>query len=261
MRFRTTQSAQKQLRRHILAFVPTARIESTRFRSIAFQAPTGGAAAAEPAAKSETRAHERERAASWRKDQDGEDAAKAAARLSAGEKKRIAFIRHEIHAQADAVNAYVVFAHADPASTRTADVMDPCTAARNAVDKAHGSVFLGRTLRVDAVAKTAQEAKGDPRRTVFVGNLDFASKEEDLRVYFEGIVSAERGPPAADDDEDDDDGEDGGDGEEGPKPKSWVTRVRIVRDKETLLGKGFAYVEFSVCLPLSNTVPFPQFTL
>ncbi|KAH9002844.1 hypothetical protein EDB86DRAFT_3073975 [Lactarius hatsudake] len=29
------------------------------------------------------------------------------------------------------------------------------------------------------------------------------------------------------------------------KPKTWVTRVRIVRDKDTLLGKGIAYVQFA----------------
>jgi hypothetical protein len=30
------------------------------------------------------------------------------------------------------------------------------------------------------------------------------------------------------------------------KPLTWVTRIRIVRDNATQLGRGFAYVEFMV---------------
>ena len=30
------------------------------------------------------------------------------------------------------------------------------------------------------------------------------------------------------------------------KKSTWVTRVRIVRDRDTQLGKGFAYVQFVV---------------
>ncbi|KAI0029263.1 hypothetical protein K488DRAFT_56756, partial [Vararia minispora EC-137] len=243
-----SKTAQKQLKRHILSFVPSANIESVRFRSVAFQAPTTSSTANAP--KPEGRVHERERAATWRekaKDKDGEEAGKPAQRLSAGEKKRIAFIKHEIHAQADAVHAYIVFAHADPASKQAANVLDPQVVAREVVEKADGSIFMGRTLRVDSVSKTVEE-KGDPRRTVFVGNLDFASQEEDLRVFFEGVVSAERGPPGADEDEEsDEENEESEDKEvnKETKPKTWVTRVRIVRDKDTLLGKGFAYVEFA----------------
>ncbi len=29
----------------------------------------------------------------------------------------------------------------------------------------------------------------DPRLSIFVGNLDFASKEEDLRVFFETLMA------------------------------------------------------------------------
>ncbi|KAH8977973.1 hypothetical protein EDB86DRAFT_3067481 [Lactarius hatsudake] len=54
------------------------------------------------------------------------------------------------------------------------------------------------------------------------------------RTFFEGVVSAELGPPSSN-------------YEEGAKekPKTWVTRVRIVRDKDTLFGKGIAYVQFA----------------
>ena len=123
--------------------------------------------------------------------------------------------------------------------------MDPFDAAHLAIEKCNGTTFLDRMLRVDAVVKRStteslsdsallSSAIGNPKLTIFVGNLDFASKEEDLRIFFEGIVSVERGPPDAEESQD-----------EG-KPKCWVTRVRMIRDKDTQLGKGFAYVQFSV---------------
>ena len=126
--------------------------------------------------------------------------------------------------------------------------MDPFEAVHLAIEKCNGTMFSDRMLRVDAVVKRLTKespsdstllssAVGDPKFTIFVGNLDFASKEEDIRVFFEGVISAERGPP-------DVEGSQDGDG-----PKCWVTRARMIRDKDTQLGKGFAYVQFSVRTP------------
>ena len=70
----------------------------------------------------------------------------------------------------------------------------------------------------------------DPKKSLFVGGLDYAAKEEDVRVFFEELVKTERGSK-----------EDG----------KWVTGVRIVRDKETQLGKGFGYVHFAVSARLT----------
>jgi nucleolar protein 12 len=118
---------------------------------------------------------------------------------------------------------------------------------------------MERMIRVDLASKNAKGTgeqsgvvDGNPKLSVFVGNLDFGCKEEDLRVFLEGVVSSERGPPGEDASEDG-----------GKKLATWVTRVRIVRDKETQLGKGFGYVQFAVrlaSLPIGIllTSPFGQ---
>lgn len=270
------QPLNKQLQRHILSFLPTAKIESVRFRSIPFQAPTtklptsddeDGTAKPKTVPKKEARQHVRERTSTWRsnldeKDEDGlqKDEKRF---LNPAQKKKIAFINHEFHSTADTVNAYIVFAHLPSLEGRSANLppppstMDPYQAARLAAEKCNNTLFMERMLRVDLVGKNKGEnADGktdndvvkhaanfgtDPRLSVFVGNLDFASKEEDLRVFFEGVISTEKGPPPPSLDQE---GEDAA----SKKPAVWVTRVRIVRDKDSQLGKGFAYVQFAVCL-------------
>src|ERR1700722_8135351 len=265
----------KQLHRHILASVPSAKIESTRFRSVPFQIPTKvatsddreaitnettGKGAAESSLNKQSRPHNRNRASSWRDLQKGDgeeqDGGKCDEKifLNVNQKKKIAFINQEFHSSADTVNAYIVFAHPPPLDIRPSNlpplnpIMDPYEAARLAVDRSDGTDFMERRIRVDRVTKQSKEASGgDPKLSIFVGNLDFASKEEDLRVFFEGIVSAERGPLIGQ-----------GEDEEGitdvKNPKSWVTRVRIVRDKDTQLGKGFAYVQFAVSSYISRYI-------
>ncbi|RPD62521.1 hypothetical protein L226DRAFT_482412 [Lentinus tigrinus ALCF2SS1-7] len=269
-----SRPSQKQFKRHILSFVPSAKIESVRFRSVAFKKPTAELPTDDDKTKpkSKTREHDRDRAASWRgEDKDEADAASSKRFLTPQEKKRIAFIKHEIHDHVDAVNAYVVFAHppsAESLAARPANlpppapVMDPYEAARTCAEKCDGSVFLERTLRVDVVKKgtvpgangegegavrTEGAMAGDPKTTVFVGNLDFASKEEDLRAFFESLICEERGNPgqkAGDDDEESEDDEEHEAAEDDAKSRTWVKRVRIIRDRDTQLGKGFAYVQF-----------------
>ncbi|KAH0831838.1 hypothetical protein J3R83DRAFT_12688 [Lanmaoa asiatica] len=259
------QTLQKQLHRHILAFLPTAKVESTRFRSVAFQSPTSKLPEASDDVKKnkQPREHERDRASSWR-DAHAADESKTNEKkfLTPSQKKKIAFINRDIHSEADSVHAYIVFAYPPPPHSRPGNlpplppVMDPFEAARLAIEKCSGTMFLDRTLRVDTVVKRStteglshstllSSVIGDPKLTVFVGNLDFSSKEEDLRVFFEGIVSAERGLPDAQGSQD------------GDKPKCCVTRVRMIRDKDTQLGKGFAYVQFSTSCP-APVPPVPK---
>ncbi|TFK33036.1 hypothetical protein BDQ12DRAFT_691735 [Crucibulum laeve] len=257
---------QKQLHKHILALLPTAKIESTRFRSIPFQAPTSKLPTSDdegndrtPAKKPQTpkdvRPHDRERTSLWRSknDEEMEDAKKDDKKfLNPNQKKKIAFINQEFHSTADTINAYVVFAHPAPVENRSINLpplpatMDPYEAARLAAEKCDGTLFMERMIRVDLVGKkgvasdkSSRLVDADAKLSVFVGNLDFASKEEDLRVFFEGLVSAERGGPVGEAEEEEEEEV------EVKKPKTWVTRVRIVRDKETQLGKGFAYIQFA----------------
>ncbi|OCB88138.1 hypothetical protein A7U60_g4766 [Sanghuangporus baumii] len=257
----------KQLKRHILSFVPSAKIESVRFRSVAFREPTSAIEEGDGKSKSRQK-REQNRTADWRtrKDQDRsskldkedvEEVKKGEKTyLSPAEKRRLAAIKGEIHEHSSATtNAYVVFAYPSPGpetqEMRTKDVMDPFEAAREAVLKVNRTTFAEHVLRVDLAGRPTKDPQDltatigtftDPRLSIFIGNLDFASREDDVRAFFEKIMSEERGDPNADVDENNE-GDDG-EASNARRMSSWVTRVRIVRDRETQLGKGFAYVQF-----------------
>lgn len=72
--------------------------------------------------------------------------------------------------------------------------------------------------------RSAQE--NDTNTTIFIGNLPFTINEEDLRKHFTNLTTNENlGQLGA-----------SGDG---------ILNVRVVRDKETHLGKGIAYIMFA----------------
>ncbi|PWW79225.1 RNA-binding domain-containing protein [Tuber magnatum] len=108
--------------------------------------------------------------------------------------RKAAFITHKLHEKQQTVNAYVVYS--TPAEAREAL-------------KLNGQVVLDRHIRVDSVAHPSPQ---DPKRCVFIGNLDFEAQEENLWRHF-GTCGK-------------------------------VESVRIVRDSKTNVGKGFAYVQF-----------------
>lgn len=79
---------------------------------------------------------------------------------------------------------------------------------------ANNRVVEGHHLRVDRVGGAATR---DPARTVFLGNVAFDATEEEVRAHFAAALAAEGGDAA-------------------------VEGVRLVRDAETQMGKGFGFV-------------------
>jgi len=139
--------------------------------------------------------------------------------------KKAAFAKKDImDATTKSTNAYVVYTTA--------------LAARETVKKLNGTVVLNRHLRVDSVAHPAAT---DHRRCVFVGNLGFVDDESAIRAAEDqenGVRKVRKQKEPAD-------------VEEGLwrqfENAGSVESVRVVRDKTTRVGKGFAYVQFKVC--------------
>ncbi|KAI8097604.1 uncharacterized protein BX664DRAFT_326784 [Halteromyces radiatus] len=106
-----------------------------------------------------------------------------------------AYITKKFHNNREEVNAYVVF--------KTKDEADQCA------KELDGQVYQEKHLRVDnANASTAV----DHKRSVFLGQLPFDVKDEELWDFF--------------------------------KTGCQVQRVRTVRDAQTNVGKGFGFVQF-----------------
>ncbi|KAK7057788.1 RRM domain-containing protein [Favolaschia claudopus] len=251
------KSLRKQLSRHILSFLPSSsrvKIESIRFRSVAFRDPTSSASLSTPSSSTPSSLpknisansvpvagsnHATTRASTWRqKDNPENDNAEGETKkefLTPAQKKKIMFIQGNFHPEASSVTAYVVLAHPSPPSNDNEGEAEeddtPYTAALHIARAANASQFMERTLRVDLCGRLpdAADASGlngvDAKLSVFVGNLDFGSTESDVREFFEGVVAGERGPA------NDDNGR-------------WVQNVRLIRDRETQLGKGFGYIRF-----------------
>jgi nucleolar protein 12 len=257
------QPLQKQLSRHILSFLPSSskiKIESMRFRSVAFRDPTSSTALSSSTTPESTSVnansvpvpaasnHSKARASTWRQsgsaaDEKSQAEADGDAKkeyLTPAQKKKILFIQGALHPEANAVNAYVVLAPHTSDAPGADDPDSPYNVALHIARTANSADFMERTLRVDVCARLpdAVEAdgtgpSGDPKLSIFLGNLDFGSRESDVREFFEGVVAGERGPAPA--------SEDGSVGR-------WVQGVRLIRDRETQLGKGFGYVHFVVCI-------------
>ncbi|CAE6403523.1 unnamed protein product [Rhizoctonia solani] len=293
-------SARKSLQKHVLNCLvasypnlPRPKIESSRFRSVAFNTPTSklpsDALSSKPKREIPLSEHNRTRAAEWRVAQDPEGVTHKTFQTPA-QKKKTAYITGALHDSAkSSASAYVVFAYPDPVEG-SEPAWDPVEVAARAVLACNGSTFMDRVVRVDRVGKR-EEDKPDPRTMIFVGNLDFEVDENAVRELFEKLVEKERGKSDAQvDGSDSESGDGGGDGEDAaesddgseeeiedggedgskeeanesgegeseakvtkepipapPNPvttNSWVKNVRIIKDKDTQLGKGFGYVQF-----------------
>lgn len=137
--------------------------------------------------------------------------------------KKASYMKRELmDATTKSTNAYAVY------STKLA--------AREAPKHLNGTIVLNRHIRVDQVA---HPAKVDNRRCIFVGNLDFVDDDSQIReAANEGKNQSKqkKREPA--------------DAEEGLwrafSNAGVVESVRVVRDQQTRVGKGFAYVQFEV---------------
>lgn len=139
--------------------------------------------------------------------------------------KKAAFAKKELmEATTKSTNAYVVYSSSQ--------------LSREAARRLNGTVVLDRHLRVDEVA---HPAKVDHKRCIFVGNLGFVDDESNIdKANEEEGLQKRKGKKIP------------SDVEEG----LWrtfatcgkVESVRVVRDPKTRVGKGFAYVQFDVCI-------------
>ncbi|KAF3337550.1 RNA-binding protein 34 [Carex littledalei] len=114
-----------------------------------------------------------------------------------------AIIQGKVNEAVDSVHAYVVFKEERSTNAALAHNM---------------AMFEGNHIRVDMACPPRKKLKGegplyDRKRTIFVGNLPFDVKDEELYSLFCGISNS-------------------------------VEAIRIVRDADTSMGKGIAYVLF-----------------
>ncbi|RZC28014.1 RNA-binding protein 34-like [Glycine soja] len=118
-----------------------------------------------------------------------------------------AILAKKINDAADSVHAYIVFKTEQSAQASLAHNM---------------SLVEGNHIRVDRACPPRKKHKGestplyDNKRTVFVGNLPFDVKDEELYKLFCGISNLE----------------------------SSIEAIRVVRDPHLNVGKGIAYVLF-----------------
>jgi len=109
--------------------------------------------------------------------------------------KKVAVITGKFHDDRDNINAYVRFFKEEEALAACAH---------------NGQVVEGHTIRVDMAL---DGKKHDQKKAIFLGNLHFSTKEDDVKKVFEKC------------------------GE--------ILDVRLVRDSTTGIGKGFGYVNFA----------------
>ncbi|SCV67391.1 BQ2448_5002 [Microbotryum intermedium] len=169
--------------------------------------------------------------------------------LTDGQKRRVALFRGDLNQGKSTCNAYLVLEPLkkdSPSSLSEADLIKLIVQSVDATD------FEGYTLRADIVRPRSAAAliaaaqiaakpdlsiplpanapqgpvyvvpAAEARRTIFIGGLDFAETEENVRKAIEPVLVREKGQPTG--------------------QKGWVEGVRLIRDASSGLGKGFGYV-------------------
>ncbi|KAH0433799.1 hypothetical protein IEQ34_026930 [Dendrobium chrysotoxum] len=128
--------------------------------------------------------------------------------------RKAAVIKGQINEVVDSMNAYIVFKEEQSAHAALSNNM---------------AQIGGNHIRVDMACPPRKKMKGDARlydrkRTAFVGNLPFDVKDEELYQLFCGLSQSEPN----------------------------VEAVRVVRDPNTSIGKGIAYVLFKTRDAVNN---------
>ena len=123
--------------------------------------------------------------------------------------------------------AAAMTAAVDPGKAANAYVVFKDAAAAEAALAANMTEFRGHHLRVDQAAAPYSSGKDrhaagqyDPKRSVFVGNLDFDLQDEELIRFVQGAADI-------------------------PQLQGRVEGVRIVKDKKINFSKGFGFVLFA----------------
>ncbi|KAG1362027.1 RNA-binding protein 34 [Cocos nucifera] len=129
--------------------------------------------------------------------------------------RKAAIIKGKINDAGDSVHAYIVFKDEQSAHAALSHNM---------------AQIGGNHIRVDMACPPRKKLRGegplyDRKRTVFVGNLPFDVKDEELYQLFCGVSPSEH----------------------------TVEAVRVIRDPHTSLGKGIAYVLFKTRLILHGS--------
>lgn len=130
---------------------------------------------------------------------------------------KVAIIAKKIHPKVNSFNAYVVFkTNEDDSSIKKALAMN-------------GKEINGHRIRVDRASrpKAKKETLTSRKKSVFVGNLRFDVRDDELIKHFESKV--------------------------GP-----VKYVRVVRDSGTGVGKGFGFVVFDERASVKKALEFDE---
>ena len=150
--------------------------------------------------------------------------------------KRVCANKRKYSDNKNSVNAYVSFVdgkttvNKDSNGESSAEQSSSSLSAENAVRAAiaaNGMQFNGHILRID-VSLPSGKSSGlfDPKRSVFLGNLPHRVTEEEVRKHFsDGLAGIGDSASNATD-----------------KGTELIQGVRLVRDSETQLGKGFGYL-------------------
>ncbi|ODV61344.1 rRNA-processing protein NOP12 ASCRUDRAFT_24133, partial [Ascoidea rubescens DSM 1968] len=125
--------------------------------------------------------------------------------------RKLAIKAQNFHNSRDTLNCYLVFKEYD--QKKINDSLSE-----------NNSFFLNNHLRVDSIS---HPIKKDNNRSIFIGNINFEEKEENLRNYFVNKLKIKQ---------------------------TDVEYVRIVRDPKTNVGKGFAYLQFNDFIHVSKAL-------